>query len=491
MALKEFIVAIELGSSKIRGIAGKKNADGSIQVLSLVEEDASACIRKGMVYNIDKTSVCLQTIIKKLKQSVKTDIAQVYVGVGGQSVLSVRNVIVKQLPGEEIITTDMINEIMDNNRSMTYPDKEILDAVTLEYKVGTQHQIDPVGIPAKSIEGNFLNILQRKALYNNLNKCFERAGIGIAEIYLAPIALADSVLTENEKRLGCVLVDLGADTTTVAVYHRNILRHLVVLPLGGSNVTKDLTVLKMEENEAEKMKIKYAIAHNEIEENNEEEKDETYTVEGDHKVPAEDFNNIVEDRMYEIITNVWQQVPEGIKSRVGGGGIILTGGGSNMKNIKQAFTHATSVTKVRIAGKTTLTINTDNRDLNANNGIYNTLLGLLSKGDMNCAGSPASHTFAFPDDEQKQQSTVNASTSGSVTSNKQEQDRIERERLAEEQRKAEAALAAERARLDQEREELERAKEMANNKKGGLLNGFGKKAKAWLTRIVSEGEDEK
>ncbi len=121
MALKEFIVAIELGSSKIRGIAGKKNVDGSIQVLSLVEEDATACIRKGMVYNIDKTSLCLQNIIKKLKQNIKTDIAQVYVGVGGQSVLSVRNVIVKQLPNEEIITTDMINEIMDNNRSMTYP----------------------------------------------------------------------------------------------------------------------------------------------------------------------------------------------------------------------------------------------------------------------------------------------------------------------------------------------------------------------------------
>ena len=93
MALKEFIVAIELGSSKIRGIAGKKNTDGSIQVLSLVEEDATECIRKGMVYNIDKTSLCLQNIIKKLKANLKTEISQVFVGVGGQSILSVKNVI--------------------------------------------------------------------------------------------------------------------------------------------------------------------------------------------------------------------------------------------------------------------------------------------------------------------------------------------------------------------------------------------------------------
>ncbi len=490
MALKEFIVAIELGSSKIRGIAGKKNVDGSIQVLSLVEEDATACIRKGMVYNIDKTSLCLQNIIKKLKQNIKTDIAQVYVGVGGQSVLSVRNVIVKQLPNEEIITTDMINEIMDNNRSMTYPDKEILDAVTLEYKVGTQHQIDPVGVSAKSIEGNFLNILQRKALYNNLNKCFERAGISIAEVYLAPIALADSVLTETEKRLGCVLVDLGADTTTMAVYYRNILRHLVVLPLGGSNVTKDLTVLKMEESEAEKMKLKYACAHTEPEENGDETKEETYTIEGDRKVSAEDFNNIVEDRMFEIIKNAWSQVPEGIVGKVSSGGIILTGGGSNMKNIKQAFTHATNVTKIRIASKTTLTINTDIRELAANNGTYNTLLGLLSKGDLNCAGSPASRTL-FPEVEQPVNNGAGTQTAGSVTSNKQEQERIERERKeADDKRRAEEELAAQQAKLAEERRRFEEEQAQAN-KKGGFMNGIGKKVKTWLTKIVSEGEDEK
>ena len=246
MAAKEFIVAIELGSSKVTGIAGQKNLDGSIQILAVVKEESSAFIRKGVVYNIDKTAQCLTSIIKKLEIQLKTEITQVYVGVGGQSIRSVRNVISKDLPNETIVTQDMVIELMDANRNMTYPDQEILDAAVQEYKVGSQFQIDPVGIQATRLEGNFLNILERKAFYKKLNKCFETAGINVAEMYLAPLALADSVLTEAEKRSGCALVDLGADTTTVSVYSKNILRHLAVIPLGSNNITKDIATLQME-----------------------------------------------------------------------------------------------------------------------------------------------------------------------------------------------------------------------------------------------------
>ena len=121
---KEFIVAIELGSSKMTGIAGQKNLDGSITVLATVEEDSSSCIRKGVIYNINQTCLCLTNIIKKLKAILKQDIRQVYVGVGGRSIRSIKNVIVKDLPEHTIITQEMINELMDINRNMTYPDQE-------------------------------------------------------------------------------------------------------------------------------------------------------------------------------------------------------------------------------------------------------------------------------------------------------------------------------------------------------------------------------
>ena len=382
VAPKEFIVAIELGSSKMTGIAGQKNLDGSINVLAVVKESSSSFIRKGVVYNIDKTAQCLSNIIKKLENQLKTEITQVYVGVGGQSIRGVRNIITKDLPSETIVTQDMVIELMDANRNMTYQDQEILDAAVQEYKVGSQLQLDPVGIQATRLEGNFLNILERKAFYKNLNMCFETAGIRVAEMYLAPLALADSVLTEAEKRSGCVLVDLGADTTTVSVYSKNILRHLAVIPLGGNNITKDIATLQMEESDAERMKLKYASAFTD---NNDIDNDLKYSIDTERQIESRKFIEIVEGRLEEIIENVWFQVPSEFYDKLLGG-IILTGGGSNMKNIEKAFSNHTHVEKIRIAKFVTQTILSNNDDIKSRNGMMNTVLGLLVKGDLNCAG---------------------------------------------------------------------------------------------------------
>ena len=382
VAAKEFIVAIELGSSKMTGIAGQKNLDGSINVLAVVKESSSSFIRKGVVYNIDKTAQCLTSIIKKLETQLKTEITKVYVGVGGQSIRSVRNVISKDLPSETIVTQDMVIDLMDANRNMTYQDQEILDAAVQEYKVGSQLQLDPVGIQATHLEGNFLNILERKAFYKNLNKCFETAGINVAEMYLAPLALADSVLTEAERRSGCALVDIGADTTTVSVYSKNILRHLAVIPLGSNNITKDIATLQMEESDAEAMKLKYDSAYTD---NNDIDNDLKYSIDAERQIESRRFIEIVEGRLEEIIENVWYQIPSEYYDKLLGG-IVLTGGGSNMKNIEKAFTNHTHVEKVRIAKTVTQTIQSNNEDIKARNGMMNTVLGLLAKGDINCAG---------------------------------------------------------------------------------------------------------
>ena len=215
---KDFIVAIELGSSKVTGIAGQKKPDGSISVLAMVREDSSSFIRKGVVFNIDKTAQCLQGIVQKLEAQLKQRIVQVFVGVGGQSLRSVRNTVSRDLQPNTIITQEMVVELMDSNGSLNYPDQKILDVVEQEYRVDAHLQMDPVGIRASKLEGNFLNILVRLAFFQNLNRCFEIAGIKVAEMYLAPLALSNVVLTEAEKRSGCALVDIGADTTTVSVF---------------------------------------------------------------------------------------------------------------------------------------------------------------------------------------------------------------------------------------------------------------------------------
>ena len=455
--MAEFIVAIELGSSKITGIAGKKNLDGSISVNAVVKENASQCIRKGVVYNIDKTGQCLTNIITKLKKQLKHEISHVYVGVGGQSIRSVKNVIVKELPGETIITSDMINELKDANRNMTYQEHEILDAATQEYKVDNQYSIDPVGIKANHLEGNFLNILWRKSFYDNLNNCFEKAGIAIAEMYLAPLALADSVLTEAEKRGGCVLVDLGADTTTISVYYKNILRHLAVLPLGSANITKDIASLQLEEKDAEAMKLKYASAYTD---NNEIDNNLSYPLDADRTIESRKFIEIVEARVEEIIENVIYQIPPEFIDKLLGG-FILTGGGSNLRNIERAFRNHTHVNKIRIAQFVSHTITSGDADINAKNGTMNTILGLLAKGDMNCAGAEINPdkslfeenkttTSSTTDIHQTPRKPTEIGQGVVLTAAEKEKAEAERRRLEEEERKR---REEEEERIRQEEEE--------------------------------------
>ena len=466
VAAKEFIVAIELGSSKMTGIAGQKNLDGSINVLAVVKEDSSSFIRKGVVYNIDKTAQCLTNIIKKLENQLKTEIMQVYVGVGGQSIRSVRNVIAKDLPAETIVTQDMIIELMDSNRNMKYPDQEILDAAVQEYKVDSQYQLDPVGIQATHLEGNFLNILERKAFYRNLNKCFETAGINVAEMYLAPLALADSVLTEAEKRSGCALVDLGADTTTVSVYSKNILRHLAVIPLGSNNITKDLATLQIEESDAEKMKLKYASAFTE---NNDIDNNLKYSIDSERQIESRKFIEIVEGRLEEIIENVWYQIPSEYYDKLLGG-IILTGGGSNMKDIEKAFMNHTHIDKIRIAKFVTHTIISNNEDIKSHNGKMNTVLGLLAKGDINCAGDEVNNDLFGSQKNFEGDRKIDQALDG----------------VEEMQKHVDALLVINNERLRLEEEEKERQRIKKEKRENSYWNKLMKKDKQFGEDIVSE-----
>ncbi|MBR1389777.1 MAG: cell division protein FtsA [Prevotella sp.] len=488
-AAKDFIVAIELGSSKMTGIAGQKNLDGSITVLAVVKEDSSSFIRKGYVYNIDKTAQCLTNIIKKLETQLKTEILQVYVGVGGQSIRSVRNIVPKDLPADTRITQDMVIELMDSNRNMTYPDQEILDAAVQEYKVDSQYQLDPVGIQASRLEGNFLNILERKAFYRNLNKCFEVAGINVAEMYLAPLALADSVLTEAEKRSGCALVDIGSDTTTVSVYSKNILRHLAVIPLGSNNITKDIATLQMEESDAEKMKLKYGSAYTD---NNDIDNNLKYSIDNERQVESRKFIEIVEGRLEEIIENVWYQIPNDYYDKLLGG-IILTGGGSNMKNIEQAFINHTHVEKIRIAKFVTNTINATQEDIKAKDGRMNTVLGLLVKGDINCAGQaidPNGDLFGT-----QRESSLAGTKEPSLTQSRQARQASEIPqgviRTEAEKQKAEEEARRkkeEEDRIRQEEEEAERKRIAQEKKENSVWNKAFKGLKRFTKSIIEEEE---
>lgn len=478
MPSKNFIVAIEIGSSKITGVAGQKNHDGSFTVNAVVNEDSTTCVRKGVIYNADKTVQCITNIITRLKAAMKTEIAQVYVGVGGQSIHSVRNVLVKDLPASTQVTHDMVNEMMDTNRAMEYKDFEILDVVTQEYKVDNQFQLEPAGIECSHLEANFLNILQRKKHYHSLNACFDRAGVAIAEMYLAPFALADAVLTDAEKRSGCVLVDMGAETTTVLVYYKSILRHMAVIPLGGNNITKDILSLQMEEADAEKMKLRYASAYTE---DNEIDAAVSYSIDNERKVESRKFIELVEGRVQEIVQNVFYQVPADLADKLVSG-VIITGGCSNLKNIDVAFRNQSHNKKVRVAKFVNYSIHSSNSDITARNGMMNTILGLLAKGEINCAGENiVEHKNLFEPVEQNENNPEAAKAQhpaeGQVGKGKvqtaAEKAKEEQQRREEEQRK-------------REEEEQKRLEEEANRPKKPSL---GSRLMEWLGTFTKPDEE--
>ena len=487
MIEKEFTVAIELGSSKVTGIAGQKKPDGSISVLAIASEESSSFIRKGVVYNIDKTAQCLTTIVKKLETQLKAHITQVFVGVGGQSIRGVRNVVTKELPADTIITQEMVIELMEANRNLDYPDQKILDVAEQEYKVDTQLQLDPVGIRASHLEGNYLNILERKSFFQNLNKCFETAGIKVVEMYLAPLALSNAVLTEGEKRSGCALVDIGADTTTVSVFFKNVLRHLAVIPLGSNNITKDIASLQMEESDAEKMKLKYASAYTD---NNEIDDSLKYSIDQERQVESRKFIDIVEGRLEEIVLNVREQIPNEYYDKLLGG-IILTGGGSNMKNIERAFAIHTRIEKIRIAKYVTMTINASQEAIKAHNGTMNTILGLLAKGYINCAGpeiDPNRDLFSEPitnTSDLSDRSPRKAYEAGPGVIRTEQEEKMAEE---EERRKREEEERRQREEEEKRREEerLQREEEERIRKENSWFNKLRKKITKFGEDMVSD-----
>ncbi len=381
MAATDFIVAIELGSTEIAGIAGKKKADGSINLLAYSSEKSDDCIKKGVIYNLDKTTQKLTSVIKDLETKLQAGIRKVYIGVGGLSLRSIKNTEARQLGDDVRISQAIIDSMMEANLDTPLMDYEILAVETQEYKVGNNLLTEPVGTTASNIEGNYLNIIARPSVKQNIKQCLAHTGYEIAGFTISPMATAETVLTTNEKRSGCALIDFGADTTTVAIYKNNLLRHVCVIPLGGNNITKDICSKQIEEDDAELIKLRYASAYTEHKEG-EEIQDTEFTLDGKCSIMSRTLEDIVEARINEIISNVFNQIKLSNYSEGLMAGVVVTGGVSNMPNIDKAITNITKIEKVRVAhtGETNLIGNINFPE----NGKSNTLIGILLSGEENC-----------------------------------------------------------------------------------------------------------
>lgn len=385
MGTTDFIAAIELGSSKLAGIAGQKRSDGSLQVLAYAKEDSTPFIRKGVIFNLDKMAQALTSIVNKLEDGLQSTIGKVYVGVGGQSMHTVLNTINRNLEEGTVISQELVDTIRDENISIPLADVDILEVVPQEYKIGSTYQIDPVGVVGSHIEGRFLNIVGRNYIKKNLERSFEQAKIEIAELMVSPLVCAEATLSEAEMRTGCALVDLGADTTVISIYKGSVLRYLTVLPLGSNSISQDIASLHLEEDEAEYLKKKYG----DVLFKEESEEPTVVSLPNDERnFVLSELNNIIEARAEEIVANVWNLIEYSQFEDKLSSGIIITGGGANLKGIEELFRKISKTHKVRFARFIRHDVNAPETIDLEKDGMFNTLLGLLAAGNENCYAPP-------------------------------------------------------------------------------------------------------
>ena len=329
------IVAIELGSSKIAGIAGKMK-DGTMQIMAYAEDKTTDCVKRGVVYNIEKTTQSIKTVVSKLEAALKMKITRTYIGLGGQSVRAVKSVVQKNMLTPTYINQIHIDDITDESHAVPYDDYELIGYFTQEFVIDTNVAADPVGIMGTNIEGKFLNVIANSRLRHNIKTSFENLGLDIADYHLSAFVLANSVLTDAEKRSGTALIDFGAGTTTITVLKNNIVRQIITLPIGINNIRQDLCDLQIEPAEADQVLLTYADATVDKRAADENEPEPTYTTSDGRSIELSTIHQIIDARLQEILMNVENQLHNSDYADKLLGGVVITGGGANIPNIDKA-----------------------------------------------------------------------------------------------------------------------------------------------------------
>lgn len=324
---KELIVVIETGSWVVSGAAGYKRADGTLEVVAYASEPSGEFIRNGVVRNIDRTAQCLTNIINMLEGELKNvTIDKVYVGFGGYTLHSIHNRVERGFDEETRVTAEMVDSMTEEQREFIVSDKTVIKVIPQEYNVDSLMTSEPVGYNCRHIVGEYLNLVTRFTMMDNLVAAFEMAKLDYIDDFVTPLRLAETILTPTERNLGCTLVDIGADSTTVSIYKGGRLRFLSVIPLGDRLITADLVTLGIGEEEAERIKRTIGLTTGGSD-------DATYRVESGNDIKLKNISLVIRARMQEILVNVSNQVMlSGFSDDKLSSGYIFTGGALEIPN---------------------------------------------------------------------------------------------------------------------------------------------------------------
>lgn len=389
MSNANIIAAIVLGSSKVTGIVGSKEIDGSIRVKAQVAIQSSDFIGKGRVLNVEKMASCLSNIKAHLEEQSGYRMKCFYAAIDCQGLRSSTNEVAIQFPSSEIVTDEMLSSISVRNKEGNPADREILEAIPVEYRLGaagTHTCTEPKGVQTERLQAKYLNVTCNSHVVTTIQTCFRKAGIEIAggRLAIAAEQLASIITNEQERTSGCAFVDMGSETTTVAIYKNKLLRHFIVIPLGSANITRDIVnVFNVEYDEAENFKRTYGYPEMEAI----DEKEEIHLRDGGRVKRLSELADIIDARVEEIVQNIKHQIEiTGYTNETLVNGLYICGGGAQMNNIHAAFAAHFKEWNVRII-KNSSRLKVASSDPKFNEtGIFNTGLAIIDNGDINCYG---------------------------------------------------------------------------------------------------------
>ncbi|MDP4265993.1 MAG: cell division protein FtsA [Bacteroidota bacterium] len=380
MANSQIIVGLDVGTTKIAAIVGRKNEFGKIEILGIGKTE-SVGVMRGMVSNIDKTVNSIRKAVEEAEIKSSVEIKVVNVGIAGQHIKSLQHNqnIMRDKIQEEISQKD-IDRLFDNVRKIALPPgEEIIQILPQEYIVDKEYGIkDPIGMFGSCLAANFHIITGQVAAASNLYRCVERAGLRLSDIVLEPLASADAVLSDEEKEAGVVLVDIGGGTTDIAIFHEGIIRHTAVIPFGGNVITDDIKAgCSIIKNQAEVLKVKFGSAL--ASENKDEEIVSIPGLRGrdPKEISLRNLANIIQARMQEILEFVHYEIKSSGFEKKLIAGIVLTGGGAQLKHIAQLTEYVTGM-ETRIGYPNEHLSSTVPDEISS--PIYSTGIGLVIKG---------------------------------------------------------------------------------------------------------------
>ncbi|HPA67781.1 MAG TPA: cell division protein FtsA [Tenuifilaceae bacterium] len=333
----DYVVAIDLGTTKVVTMVGKMNSNGKLQVVGLSTAESTG-IKRGMIQNIEETVKAIQKTVDDVKKQVGLEFHSAYVGIAGQHIRSIKNsnYLNFDTDDREISQDDIDRLVKDMNLTPVDAGETILHVLPLEFFVDKE-PVDnnrPVGMMGRRLDANFHIVIGKTSSAKHIEKCVNRVGLSVADLILEPLASAEAVLTDDEREAGVALIDIGGGTTDLAIYYEGNIRHTAVIPFGGNVITQDIKegcsiLLK----QADQLKEIYGIALSDIAPDN-----KIITIPGisgrePKEISVKNLAGIIQARMEEILDFVLYEINLSGYAEKLSAGVVITGGGALLKHL--------------------------------------------------------------------------------------------------------------------------------------------------------------